>query len=256
MPSLREIQIRFAEAVFNPESVVSGVPILAKGLSSERRLRIYRNNVFTSLKEALRASYPIIVRLVGEGFFDHAAARYIRDYPPGSGNLHDFGGQFAEFLAACPGASELNYLPDVARLEWAFQQVYDAAESAQLSLAALAEVPSDRYEELRFQPHPASRLLASDYPILRIWQVHQPECRGETTVDLSLGGIQLLVIRRALEIEIEPLSRGKYALLKALREGRTLGDACGLALEAEPHLNVAALLRSHIARHTLVGFSL
>jgi hypothetical protein len=86
--------------------------------------------------------------------------------------------------------------------------------------------------------------------------VHQPEYQGETTVDLSLGGIQLLVIRRALEIEFEPLSQGEYALLKALREGRTLGDACGLALEAEPHLNVVALLRSHVARHTLVGFSL
>ncbi|MGH8569008.1 MAG: HvfC/BufC family peptide modification chaperone, partial [Gammaproteobacteria bacterium] len=206
--------------------------------------------------EALRASYPIIDRLVGERFFDHAAARYIRDYPPGSGNLHDFGGQFAELLAACPGASLLSYLADVARLEWACQEVYHAAEPARLKLAALAEVPPDRYHELRFQLNPAGRLLASDYPILRIWQVHQPEYQGETTVDLSLGGIQLLVIRRALEIEFEPLSQGEYALLKALREGRTLGDACGLALEAEPHLNVAALLRSHVARHTLVGFSL
>lgn len=256
MPSLREIQTRFAEAVFNPKNVMSGVPIRAKGLSSERRLRIYRNNVFTNLTEALRASYPIIDRLVGEQFFDHAAARYIRHCPSGSGNLHDFGGRFAELLAAYPGASRLVYLPDVARLEWACQEVYHAAEPAQLKLAALAEIPQDRYEELRFQPHPASRLLASDYPILRIWQVHQPEWQGETTVDLSLGGIRLLVIRRALRIEFEPLSQGEYALLKALWEGRSLGDACGLALEAEPHLNVAALLESHVARHTLVGFSL
>lgn len=255
MHSLRSLQSCFAKAVFDPENTAFGLRIRPDGLGSADRLRIYRNNVFASLTEALRACYPVVDRLVGKQFFDFAAHRYIRRYPSASGDLHDFGASFDELLERLPEAASLVYLADVARLEWAYQEVFHAADADPLDLTAIASIPQERYAGLRFRLHAASRLLASAYPVLRIWQVNQPEHRGDDTVDLSAGGIKLLVIRRALEIELEPLSAGEYALLTALAQGRTMDYACEHALAAEPDLDLPATLRSHVRRHTLVGFS-
>ena len=98
-------------------------------------------------------------------------------------------------------------------------------------------------------------MLASDYPVFRIWQVNQPEYVGEDTVDLGMGGVRLVVIRRGIETEIEPLSAGEYALLATLREAWPLATACESALAAEPALDLAATLRGHITRRTFVGLS-
>ena len=56
-------------------------------------------------------------------FFGEAARQYIVGHPSLSGDLNDYGGEFAQFLAAYPHAADLPYLPDVARLEWAINNL-------------------------------------------------------------------------------------------------------------------------------------
>ena len=135
-----------------------------------RHLQVYRNNVFESLVGALKAVYPVVERLVGTGFFAYAADGYIRHHPPASGNLHDFGDSFAGFLAGFEPARALAYLPDVARLEWAWHRAFHAADRAPLALERLAAVPPERYGQVRFRLHPSAQFIASDYPLLRIWR--------------------------------------------------------------------------------------
>jgi hypothetical protein len=256
MCSLRSLQERFVSALFNPSSTDVRLPLRANGLDGERRLRIYRNNVSASLTEALRACYPVVERLVGEECFASMAARYIRSHPSTSGDLREFGGEFPEFLEDFPTTQALVYLPDVARLEWARQEIYHAPEAQAIDLVGLKHVPPDRYEDLRFRLHPASRLLVSPYPVLRIWQVNQPDYRGEGRVDLAEGGMHLLIIRRDLEIAMEPLGLGEYLLLSLLGEGHTLTHVCEQAMNAAPEFDLTDTLRRHLARKTLAGFSL
>lgn len=251
MLSLHEIETRFARALFEPGEDPA-LEIRPNGLRAARRLQVYRNNVFASLTEALRACYPVTDRLVGARFFDWAAKHYIRAYPSTSGNLHEFGGHYAEFIRAFPPAANLVYLADVARLEWAYQEAFHAPEPDDVNVDELSSVPPERYGELRFKLNPASRLLASGYPILHIWQLNQPGCDGK--VDLAEGGVNVLVGRRGLAIEIEALSAGEYALLEHLAQSHVLRFAAAQALKAEPGLDLPACLRRHVARRTIVGF--
>ena len=256
MPSLRELQTAFAAGVFGDTAGDVTDHIISRRFSGARHLQIYRNNTFTSLTGALQAVYPVVTRLVGEEFFRYTAHEYIRRYPSTSGNLHEFGQEFAGFIAGFPSVSALVYLPDVARLEWAYHQVFHAAEHASLALNALATVPQDKYAGLKFKPHPACRLLASDYPILRIWQANQPDYSGDNAVDLSLGGVRLLVIRRQLTVEIEPLGAGEYALLQSLASGHNFEQACETTLEVEAQFNLNSCLQKHILGATLADLLL
>ena len=253
MHSLREQQLEFARAVYEGGSVLEN-RVRANGLSGARRLQVYRNSIFAGLTEALRAIYPVINRLVGSEFFEHVARHFIGRHPSATGNLHDFGGEFPEFLATFPGASDLNYLPDVARLEWAYHRVFHAEDHAPLDLAALATVKPADYGRLHWQLHPACRLVESDFPILRIWQVNQDDSECMETVDLSAGAARLLIIRRGLEVDLEILGPGEHALLHALAGGRTFADACEKAFASEPRFDVTRCMQWHVAQATLVDF--
>ncbi len=255
MISLRELQLGFSEDVFSGGGTGFDAQIKANGLSGERRLQIYRNNTFASLTDALQKTYPVIFQLVGDGFFRYAAARYLGQYPSTSGDLHDFGGTFPAFLRTFEPAAELVYLADLADLEYACEQVFYAADHAPLDPLAMAEVPAARYGDLTFTLHPASRLLASAYPILHIWQVNQENYNGDPGVDLREGGVKLLVLRPHLEVEIQPLSAGEFALLHALADSRDFTTACEQALDAQPDFDVAAGFRRHILQGTLISFA-
>lgn len=253
---LRELQTRFADSVYMEESADFLSYVAPGRFPPEQLVQIYRNNVFVSLTDALADVYPVVTRLVGEGFLKYASDAFIRTHPPRSGNLHDFGSEFAAFLADFPPAAELAYLPDVARLEWAYHCVFHAPEVDTLSPMELAKVPPDQYGEIRFALHPAIRLLDSDYPILSIWRVNQPDYEGDDSVNLSEGGVKLMIARRQLEIEFQLLSDGEFQWLSTLAQGRRFAEACRAALEVEPGFDLTRTLQQHVLQGTLVDFNL
>jgi hypothetical protein len=256
MPSLRELQTAFAHDLFSGTAEATADHVVGDGFAEAQRLQIYRNNLFLSLADALAAVYPLVQRLVGEAFFQHAAHAYICQHPSRSGNLHGFGAAFPPFLETFAPAAALAYLPDVARLEWSWHQVFHAAEHPPLRPARLAEVPPQRYGALRFRFHPATALLSSPYPVLRIWEVNQADHRGEPAVDLRSGAEHLLVCRSGLAVTLHRLPSAEFAFLAALREGSTLEDAVRQALASAPEFDLNATLSRQVQLATLVDIAL
>jgi len=256
MTSLHELQQQFAAAMWQPEGAALIGAVQGYDVADQhRRVNIYHQTVFGTLRDALAAVYPVINQLVGDKFFTHLAHAYIRAIPSQSGDLHEFGGEFPDFLAEFPAVAELVYLPDTARLEWTWHQVFHAATHAALDVARLSKVPPAEWEHLTFTLNPASRLLQSDYPIQKIWAMHQSEPAPDEQIDLAEGGVSLLVMRQDAVVVIQPLSLGEFTLLDALAAQQTFPLACAAGLTAEPALNIEHCLQQHIAQRTLVDFS-
>jgi hypothetical protein len=250
---LCELQRQFAAGVFEESDAV--LARLRDGVfPAARHLQIYRNNIFTRFTDALGESYPVVQRLVGEGFFRFLSEAYLRRHPSRTGNLFDYGSALPEFLAAFEPARSLPYLPDVARLEWAWHESYHAADAAPLNPETLGAVSPEFYAHIVFHLHPSARLLRSAFPCLRIWQVNQPDFDGEPAVNLDAGAEQLLVIRHGLEVAIRALGAGEYAMLRAFADGKTFGEAADEAVAVEPGFDLGAALRRHVAARTVTGF--
>ncbi|MBI3897746.1 MAG: putative DNA-binding domain-containing protein [Gammaproteobacteria bacterium] len=254
MPSLPELQRSFADCVYADTSAAFSRHIKSGRFNAEQHLQIYRNNVYASLTEALRAVFPVIARLVGDDCFSGCAYHYIRRSPPHSGNLHDFGVDFADFLSAFEPVSMLVYLADVARLEWHWHCAFHAADADTLALDTLAHIARERYGAVHFALHPSARLLTSSYPLLQIWQTNQPEATP-APIDLDRGGRPLLIIRRGLSVEIETLSNGEHALLQAFADDLAFAPAAEMALAIQPDLALAQTLRLRVADQTIVRFN-
>jgi len=173
MNSLRDMQTALTNAVFDGTTTGLGQAIVGNGLDWQKRVQVYRNNIFSGLTQALKDVYPVVERLVGEEFFKYCAHGYIVAHPSQSGNLHDFGNQFPEYLKTIEMAQQLVYLADVAALEWVYHVVFHACDALPLDINKLQNVPEEYYMLLRFVPNPANRLIQSPYPVLKIWQANQ-----------------------------------------------------------------------------------
>lgn len=251
MPSLREVQNDFLNHLIDANTVSAEAWVLADGLTPAGRMQIYRNNLYTSLSDALAAVYPVIQRLVGIEFFRQTARAYTAQHPSLSGNLHDFGQAFALYLEQRPYTHALPYLPDVARLEWAWHESYHAAEGGPLDLSTLAAVPVEAYETIRFLLAPSARLIHSPYPVLRIWQVNQDDYSGDPGVNLDQGASHLLVLRQGNQVLLQELDQGTFLWLQALAEGLPLQASLNRAAAAQPDFDFQTALHQHVHQGTL-----
>ena len=249
MPSLSELQSDFAAALFGgPEDALLS-RLVAGRVAPDERFAVYRGSVLGNYRKALSAVYPVVEKLVGERFFDHAAEAYARREPSRHGDLNRYGARFGDFLAGFPGAAELAYLPDTARLEWAMEDAFHAADSPSQSFEHLTEAD---WAELRLTLAPSCCLLASPWPVHRLWELNQPGVEWDDDFDIESGGVRLLVRRSGFEIELEPLDEGAFVLLNALAGGAALGEACERALAAFPDLDVGAALQQYLLEGTLL----
>ena len=185
-PSLYELQQAFVAATVSEDA--QGSDLDARGLA------VHRNNWRSNLCGALRATYPVVERLVGAEFFAYAANCFIDRYPSRSANLEDYGAEFADFLQTFKPAQGLPYLADVARLEVAIESVLVAANEAD-----------------------ARYLLQSPFPVLRIWRVNQPGWTGDDSVNLDAGPDYLLIYRTDQDVLIEPLDIGSFNELNCVK---------------------------------------
>jgi len=253
MPSLSELQRDFSAALISGEDERMLAHVIgACELDAARALAVYRNNVFSNYRKALRDDYPAILALVGDKFFDGASDAYTRAHPSRSADLNEFGAGLASFLEQWPPAQQLPYLPDVARLEWAIHLAFNAENTPALDLAGLAKVPPHIVPRVRFDLHPSATLVSSAYPVFKIWQISTTG-RNER-VDLDCGADRLLVMRRADTVEIEPLTAGEWAALDALARGCDLSDAHTHALAAQPAFDLGGFLQRHALAQTIVIF--
>ena len=256
MPSLRELQIGFATALFNPGANRAAPGIRARGISPATRLGFYRTNVFENYRKALAATYPAVEQLVGTGFFSRLAQEYARRYRSRSGDVGRHGGQFPEFLREHACARELPYLSDVARLEWCIEESFNEADTAPLSLHRLAAVPPEQCVALRFALAPACRLISSAFPIDRIWQACQPGADEGVQVNLDRGGVNLLVRRDGFAVATDAVEPAEFAMLTMLATGHGFGEAFEYARVIDKGFDPGSFLQRHVAAGVLADFTL
>ncbi|HXZ53048.1 MAG TPA: DNA-binding domain-containing protein [Burkholderiales bacterium] len=233
MRSLRELQAEFARALRAPASDGR-----APGLA------VYRANVEGNLASALAGAYPIVRKIVGQGYFAQLCRAYAARHSSASGDLNRYGSQFAHFLGDYAEVADLPYLPDVARIEWLVHFAYYAQDPDEFDANALAGVPAERYAQLRPRLAPPCAVLSSAWPLGRIWAVHQDDYRGAFDVDLRAGPDRILVHRPRWRASVSSLGAGDFHFLEAAARGAQLGAAVEAALAAEPGFDPsAALLR-------------
>ena len=213
-------------------------------------LGAYRANAHAHAERALIDTYPVVAALLGEDTFATLARALWHHHPPTRGELGEWGGALAGFMADQPGLAHLPYLPDVARLEWALHGA-TRAEGARADAASFAWLEREPPERLCLRFAPGTAVVLSPWPVLSLLDAH---LHGEP--DLATAARRLRdgvaenvrVWRQGQAVRLTPLDHAIAPFEAALLVGHTLAQA----LDAAP-LDALGWLREAVRSGLCVG---
>jgi hypothetical protein len=251
---LLDLQHDFRRLLLGEHPPALAAAVMGDGLSPEARLRVYRNHVVISLREALRATFPVVCRLVGDDFFAGMARAFTAAHPPVSPCLFEYGAALGDFIEVFAPASSLPYLADVARLEWTMNAAYHAKSEPPIDPAILASADPDALARSTLLLQPSLHLVISPYPVDAIWRANQPD-RDGAGVDLGAGGCRLLVWRQGDDAVFQPLDAAVATFVGAALAGQTLASSLEQAAETAADFDPGAALAHLLSGGLVIGLS-
>ena len=228
----------FSPALLDPQSATPAVVTGPNKKAASKRYNVYRNNVTVSLIDALAAIFPATQRITGVEFFRAMARFHVRAAPPTSPLLFEYGRDFPGFVERYEHAQSLPWLANVARIERAWLDAYHAADMETLRPQALASIPPERLLNIRFVPHPATRIVCSEFPAVSIFVPNRSE--GPWDPIVAIAPQDALITRPGLEVVVRHLPPGGATFLACLISGQTLGQAISAAFEASAAFDLPA----------------
>jgi len=209
-------------------------------LNPVEQLEIYREQFWFRHEGALREDFPSLVHVLGDDGFEALSRAYLARHPPRSFTLRDLGERLCDFVRAEEPWRNDPLLGEIAELEWAFVEAFDAPDATRLDVGALATATEDDWERARLTFQPSLRRLALRHPVHELrgqvragedpprpgprdsWIVIYRAGLGHEGSTADFGTLQY--------IEVEPQA---YRLLGALAAGARLAAACEEAAAQE-----------------------
>lgn len=251
---LRAQQQLFCNALFDAAQEAQALPMFKEDPRLAQRFALYRGNLSGAWDKTLAAAYPVMRALVGDEFFSALARAYGKARPSQDGDLNRFGAQFADFLTDFPHVADYPYFPDMARLEWAVHRAHYAPVATAVDAATFSHITPEQLDAARLRLHPACALIASDWAVVELWHAHQPqaECLPQELTRHSYG----IVARPGWKTGVLALSAGAHAVLSALQQNRTLGEALDAALEIDDGFDFGTELQRWLQYGILTGIDI
>lgn len=237
--ALLAAQTLLANAVRHPRSMSAGDvefgPALQRVVSGNDRLspleqtEVYREQFWLRHVASLREDFPSLAAatVLGEEGFQRMAERYLTAFPPSDFMLRNLAAKMTAFLETDPRYAVDPLLADLARVEWAFIDAYDAADPLPFDPAPLASAGEDALFSCRLEMQPPLRLVALAFPA---HEFREAVRSGGAPERPDPREVRLAIFRRGLElqsIEIEPAA---FEVVRALQNGEALGEACDRAI--------------------------
>ena len=219
-------------------------------LTSFERLEIYNRQYWFRVLSAFAEDFPGLRAVLGGRRFDAMAEAYLTDCPSQSFTLRNLGSRLVGWLQKHPAwaGSRQNLAVDMARLEWADIEAFDGKREPPLKPEDLAGVNPVKLH-LWLQPYIS--LLALRYPLddllLQVrkdpgdldvasntFSERHKRRRVTQVARLKPSPIFLVVHRLDEDVYFRRIDGEEFAILSALRAGKTLNAAIESALRRSP----------------------
>lgn len=255
MTALLEFQRTLARAVMQPLSsrdtmkrgAEDGIALVKRNsrLSSMERLEIYNRSYWSRILDAFGEDFPGVRALLGAKQFNKLRRRYLADCPSESFTMRDLGKNLVAWMERnCTLAGpNYNIALDMAKLEWAQIESFDAAEDERLSAADVAALAPDSL--LRLQPHlrlievvhevdtllleirEAAKLHSGVPRTLTQKRIARATSSVPPSVPPSAAGspLYLAIHRFELVVHYKRLDAEMFRLLSALAKGSSIANA-------------------------------
>lgn len=215
-------------------------------LSSFERLEIYNRQYWFRLLSSMMEDFPGLRAVLGDRKFEAMSKAYLVDCPSQSFTLRNLGARLETWLRKHPkwAGSKLELAIDVTRLEWADIVAFDGKAEPPLRSEHLA---AEAAANLKLKLQPYLSLLDLKYPVddlllevrkededtdfaSNAFQEKHKRKRVQAVAKLNPAEIYLAVHRMDDSVYFRRIEREEFVILRAMRDGKSLGKAIELAL--------------------------
>lgn len=232
-PLVEPARFQIARKLVNPSA----------SLDPADRLLIYRHSITGGQQRVLEMIYPVCMQILGDACFDTLARDYAWGPQSNCNDLNQYGEYFAntleEQIQHHPALNELPYLPDLARLEWAWHQSLFKTDDPVFDPVLLQDLVAQFGEQLCPKLSHSLFMLSSPWPVYAIWQSYK---QGEEVKQFNMpDDTQYLIISRHDDVLIEKVPVAIYHFLQQSQKGLALsaiadrlGDPADVAFQQLP----------------------
>jgi hypothetical protein len=256
---LVELQRNFqAHLLMGDDAILKSV-VDAPPLAPAERVRVYRNAYRVRLLDALKDTYPVLFKILGDEMFENLGDAFIDAQPSVHRSIRWYGRELSDFLTQRPPYTEQPILAEIARFEWTLSEVFDAADAVPVGRDALQAVDPDSWDQLGFVFHPSLRLLDLSWNTVAVWQAMSRD-EDPPQPEAAETPIPWLLWRRDLTNRFRSLDAAEKASLQAGLSGKRFGELCAVLRqwlpEEEIPLRAATLIGTWTDSGIITGMSL
>jgi len=243
--SLRALQQAFAQAVMAHPPGPQPRPGAAARLrpapdGTPARFGVYHRAYRARMLAALRDNHEALAQALGDLGFEALGLAWLAAHPSSQPSIRWFGHGLADFMQTLSDDDNPLVphpaLVDLARLDTALRDAFDAADAPVITAADLAALPPLAWPTLRLHLHPSVRQLALLWQVGPTWHaLRHHEGPGEPSLPAPEHGPHtLLAWRHHLDTHWRSLPPLEAQLLAAVADGQTFAELCELAAQALP----------------------
>ncbi len=203
------------------------VLLASRALDAQARIKLYSDMYFLQLREVWLSNFEGVHALLGDAEFSALVRDFLTYHPSQSFTLNALGEPLPEYFGSERGRERWGEraatLQNMATLERAVERCFRAQTTPVLEVSALSAVPEDVWGDVRFEMSAGFAVMAFDYNVNRaLNQVAAAQAVREVWVAERSW---VVVWRRGFEVWRQSIGEAMYAVLRALCDGQTMGDA-------------------------------
>jgi len=153
-------------------------------LDAAGRLGVYATMYRARLRDALAGVYPALLWVLGDDAFTELAADFLDAHPSRQPSLRELGRPLPDYLAG--------WQAELAALEWARHDVFDAVDEDVLTMEAVAALGPQGVAALPLRLIAAHRRVPVTHNVETVWKQHSVDGEFEAPVEtpgvLNPGG--------------------------------------------------------------------
>ncbi|NOQ94520.1 MAG: hypothetical protein GQ547_07800 [Methylophaga sp.] len=257
MSDLRELQQCFMGYLLDDSSSMIDEVESTPMLSAKGRLDIYASAYVLRLKEAMTTDYDKLALYLGDERFDKLMERYIDKFPSHTTNLRYFSVNLPELIRDEPDYAHIAELYELACIERAFADSFDAKDLQVATIDTLAALPEVAWENLTFDFQKSVQIVWLEHNSFPIWKAladDETPPKAEKLYPMAW----ILWRRSDLVTHYKMLATEEVAVLSLALQGKNFAVMCEKLLdfysEEETPMKAIGFLQSWIAEEMLAGF--
>ena len=225
---LADLQKSMQQDVLNRTTQSISMLKVPYGQNVKSRLEVYQNAYKLRLVEILGVTHPILWTYMGDEAFWKMANQYFDVCPSNHPNARWVASRLPDFLSTDKEYFKIPVLGELASLERAIEDAFDAKDGELATMESLANIPPGQVEGMHLQFPNSLFLLAFKYNSFDIYQALKKEQSPPASQSLSQN-CHVIVWRKDETSRYREILAEEAMLLESAQSGKSFSTLCEMA---------------------------